>query len=172
MTSVDPFDLLLSEEVYAEGVVASDVASLCRRLSRTEQVAKVRQFLASDPDRIRELGAFADWLARQPHDSKFRHPNDIAICAVLVVLRSSPLSQVQNLFTRLSKESRPSLIWVRRMAEYCRELFVPSQFGGFAVPALLQATLVYLTDIVWSDPVGTGSIYEFDGDPTSESIHA
>ncbi len=173
MTSDDRFDVLLSDDVYAEGLLASDVASLWRRLARTEQVGRVARLLASDPDRIRELVVYVDKLAKEPHDSKFRHPNDIAMCAALVVLRTSPLSQAQNLVTRLSQELRPSLILVRRMAEYCHEQFVPSEFGSFPAPAWHQKTPVYRTNVSdWSNPENTAKTYEFNGNRTLELVRA
>jgi hypothetical protein len=173
MTADDQLDILLSDDLYAEGLLASDVASLWRRLARTEQVGKVARLLASDPDRIRGLAAYADNLAKEHHDSKFRHPHDIAICAALVVLQSSPLSQVQNLVARLSKDARPSLTWVQRMADYCREKFVPSEFGGFPILASPRHSPISWTGVVqWSNPEITARSYEFDGNSMSELIHA
>jgi hypothetical protein len=127
MTADDQFDILLSDDLYAEGLLASDVASLWRRLARTEQVGTVARLLASDRDRIRDLAAYTDKLAKEPCDSKFRHPHDVAICAALVVLHPSPLSPVRHLFDRLRRLKRAPLVWVQRMAEYCDDGFAGSE---------------------------------------------
>jgi len=156
MTADDQFDILLSDDLYAEGLLASDVASLWRRLARTEQVGKVAGLLASDRDRIRDLAAYADKLAQVSCDSKFRHPHDIAICAALVVLRPSPLSPVRHLFDRLRRLNRASLVWVQRMAEYCDDGFAGSGWqsmtlgsAGDSVGLALNPNDEYL--IEWKD---------------------
>lgn len=162
MTPDYPFNLLMSDDLYVEGLLASDVASLCRRLARTEQVEEVYRYLASDPDRIRGLAAFSDRLARESHDAKFRHPNDIAICAALLILQSSPLSDVQSLLARLAREQRPSLTWVRRTAEYCREQFVPSEHWSVSVGAWRDDPYVFSSGPGrWSTPESTAGRFEF-----------
>lgn len=120
------FVLLSSDDVFAEGMLASDVGSLWRRLTSFPAVQTVARGLASDPEKIRDLCNFADKLLSEPYDSQCRHPNDIAICASLVILeqylafdRMCPLTEVQNLLARIRRVDEPSLIWIREMAEYC-----------------------------------------------------
>lgn len=116
---VSEFQPLLDDELYAEGLLASDAPSLWRRLSRNERVQTVAGDLVSDPHRIRSLVRFVKDILGEGHNTGYRHPNDIAICAGLVVLRDSPLPEVRNLFYTLRRESKPSLAWVRRLADYC-----------------------------------------------------
>ena len=118
---------LISDEVFLEGSLASDVRGLWRRLARTDEVREVSRKLASDPLLIQELCEFVQQLLDQPHGKEHRHPHDIAICAALVLLEQSPLGCVRGLFARLRKIKLPSLVWVRRMAEYCEQRFVPWQ---------------------------------------------
>ena len=113
------FSSLESDEVLMEGMVASDVASLWRRLARTAAVQHVARSLASDEVRIRRLCDFIKSLLDEVHDQCHRHPNDVAICAGLVVLEQSPLDSVRSLIAYLRRANEPSLVWVRRMAEYC-----------------------------------------------------
>ena len=120
------FEQLLSDEVFLEGALASDVSSLWRRLSRQDDVRNVARTLASDRERIQALCGFANELIDMPYDKGFRHPHDVAICAALVVLQTSPLSDVRALFAKLRKDARPSLVWVRRMASFCDDTFVES----------------------------------------------
>jgi len=120
MTPPDPsFEALMSDEVFLEGMAASDVGSLWSRLARTEAAMEVSRRLASDPSRLRALCAFAQDLLAENHDSAYRHPNDMAVCACLVLLAQSSLGAVRNLIERLRADKHPSLVWVQRMAEYC-----------------------------------------------------
>ena len=91
ITPKPDFLMLSSDDVFAEGMLPSDVESLWRRLAILPAVQKVARGLASDPDEIRALCDFVDNLLREPYDSRYRHPNDIAICAALVILEQSPL---------------------------------------------------------------------------------
>lgn len=102
-----------------EGMLASDVASLWRRLARTAAVQHVAWSLASDKARIRRLCEFIQGLLDEPHDQGYRHPNDVAVCAGLVILEQSPLDCVRSLIAHLRRTNEPSLVWGRRMAEYC-----------------------------------------------------
>ena len=124
--STTPFSVLCSDSLLLEASLASDVRSLWRRLARSAEVRRVSRELASDPDRIRELCAWAENLLGQPYDIRFRHPEDTAICATLVILEQSPLSAIRNLFARMRRVTESSLIWVRRMAEHCDERFADS----------------------------------------------
>jgi hypothetical protein len=121
------FEQLKSDEVFLVGMLASDVASLWRRLVRTPEVQNVARGLASDPENIAALCRFVRTLLAQPHASAFRHPNDVAISAALVILQASPLSVVRCLFAELKRLARPSLFWVRRIAEYCDERFAENE---------------------------------------------
>ena len=113
------FDALRSDDVFVEGMLASDVASLWRHLARTVAVREVARSLASEPTRIRALCQFAEDLLSENYDRGYRHPNDIVVCACLVILEQSPLGKVRHLFARLRRAREPSLVWVQRMAEYC-----------------------------------------------------
>ena len=128
------FDLLGSDDVLAEGMLASDVGSLWRRLGRLPPVQEVARALGSDPEEIRALCDFADELLNEPYDSRYRHPNDIAICASLVILGQSPLARVRNLLARLRRVDEPSLIWIRRMAEYCDDHWTNTTFTRVGTP--------------------------------------
>lgn len=120
---------LRCDEVFLAGVRASDVRSLWRALTRTHAVRLLARETASDPDRLRRLAALAEELLRRPHAGRCRHPEDLAVCAALVVLDRSPLGEVRALFARLAElESRP-LIWVRRLAAYCAGRYVSSSYG-------------------------------------------
>ena len=128
------FVALSSDDVFAEGMLASDVGSMWRRLARFPAVEKVARGLASDPEEIRALCDFADKLLSEPYDSQYRHPNDIAICASLVILEQSPLAQVRHLLARLRRVEEPSLIWIRRMAEYCNDRWTNTTYTGGGSP--------------------------------------
>jgi hypothetical protein len=117
------FESLKSEEVFIQGMLASDVVSLYRRLSRAEEVRDVARVLGSNPPCLLSLCEFVLSLVDEPHSAGYRHPNDIAACAALVVLHPSPLSPVRHLFDRLRRLKRAPLAWVQRMAEYCDEGF-------------------------------------------------
>ena len=130
------FQSLQSDELFVQGMHASDVRSLWRTFARTKEARDVARFLASDPDRIRELCQFVQDLLGKEHDPAYRHPDDIAICAALVILEQSPLSPVRNLFARLSRLTAPSLAWVRRMADHCLQRYVPCDRTVLAGPAM------------------------------------
>ena len=151
------FESLRSDEVFIRGMLASDTRSLWRQLARTKEVQDVARGLASDPDRIRQLCHFVDGLLNQPYDRSYRHPDDIAICAALVILEQSPLSVARNLFARLRDMTAPSLAWVQRMAEYCDQRFVPC--GRTVLPSLVRGgplprprTANEGPDIHWATP--------------------
>jgi len=155
----DVFLLLLSDEVYVEGVVASDVASLWRRLARCESVQKVARHLSSDPKRIHALCVFLEKLLGESFDQTYAHPREMAICAGLVVLGASPLSTVRHLFARLLRCHLPSLVWVRRMAEYCDERRVSSVLMGGTVnrpgsTLPLYCSVVVQDHVCWRDENG------------------
>jgi hypothetical protein len=120
------FEQLRSDEVFLQGMHASDVRRLWCALGRTKHVRSVSRSLASDPDRIRQLCCFVEGLLDVEYDKAFRHPEDVAICAALVILEQSPLSAVRNLFARLRGMVAPSLAWIQRMAEHCTQRYVPS----------------------------------------------
>jgi hypothetical protein len=124
--SPTPFSILCSDSLLLKASLASDVRSLWRGLARSAEVRRVSRELASDPDRIREFCAWVENLRGQPYDIRFRHPEDTAICAALVILEQSPLSAVRNLFARMRRTTESSFIWVRRMAEHCDERFADS----------------------------------------------
>ena len=150
------FEALRSDAVLAEGALASDVGSLWRRLSRTPAVQDVAQALFSDPGRIRSLCDYVDDLLAEPHNETYRHPNDIAVCAALVILDSSPLAQARSLFHRLGRLTLPSLVWVRRMADYCQEHYVPTSCSGVmlaqnGVTPLADDSARPAADVTWSD---------------------
>jgi len=128
------FDPLLSDAVFLEGMNASDVRGMWRALARAPDVRRVSRALGSDPGRIRDLCEFVEELLRTQYDRAYRHPQDVAICAALVVLEQSPLSPVRNLFARLRRPKERSLAWVQRMAEHCEERFVPSDRMVLSVP--------------------------------------
>jgi hypothetical protein len=151
------FESLRSEEVFVRGMLASDVRSLWRQLARTKEVQEVARGLGSDPDTIRQLCYFVEALLDQEYDRTYRHPEDIAICAALVVLEQSPLSVVRNLFARLCRMSAPSLAWVQRMAEHCSERYVPSDrmvLGNLAYPRSLPIGGIAqeTPGLQWADP--------------------
>lgn len=115
---------LKSDEVLLEGMLASDIGSLCRRLARTASVQDVSRWLASDAIRIRMLCMLIRKLIDELYEPEYRHPNDLAICAGLVVLEHSPLETVRALFGQLRRRKEPSLVWVSRMAEFCDERWI------------------------------------------------
>lgn len=124
------YEELLSDEILSEGAVASDVGSLWRRLARTSGVRNAARDLSSDPVRIERLCSLVqDWRS-ESYDRAYLHPKDMAICAALVCLESSPLPVAKGLFARLRRAREPSLIWVRRMAEHCAERATESAFWG------------------------------------------
>ncbi|KKL65047.1 hypothetical protein LCGC14_2158880 [marine sediment metagenome] len=124
LTRVD-FQRLLSQEVFLEGMAANDVRSLWRRLRGNAVVEDIDRRLCSDPQSIRELCEFVSELLNEEYDTHYRHPDDMAICAALVVLERSPISHARNLFSRLQTLKERSLVWVQRIAEYCDARFVP-----------------------------------------------
>ncbi len=134
------FDALKSDEVLLQGMLASDVRSLWRRLARTAEVGDVARGLASQPERISALARYLEDLLDEPHDRAYRHPNDIAICAGLIILEQSPLADPRHLFSRLRRCERPSLVWVRRMAEHCQDRYIDSTrtVTRFAAEAVSQ----------------------------------
>ena len=115
----DEFEGLRSEEVFADGSLASDVLSLRRRLGSLPQVAAVSLALSSDPERIKGLCRFVTRIIERDYDKRFRHPEDIGVCAALLLLEQSPLSEARNLMDRLKGCRELSLVWVQRMAEDC-----------------------------------------------------
>lgn len=120
------FDLLESDEVFVEGMLASDVGALWRRLSRLDEVRTVARSLNSDPERIVALCDYVQELLAEPTEPRCRHPHDVAICAALVILQPSPLSAVRHLFNHLRQVEEPSLAWIRRLAQYCDQRAVES----------------------------------------------
>lgn len=118
------FAILNSDEVLLQAAVASDVASLWRRLARTSAVRTLAAKLASDPDELAQLCAWAKHILQKPYDRSFRHPDDAAICAALLILEQSPLCAVRAMFAQLRRAREGSLVWVQRMAEYCDNRFV------------------------------------------------
>lgn len=126
-TSYVDYEALISDGVFLEGSLASDVRALWRRLARCQAVRDVSRKLASDPVRIRALCEFVEDVLEQPYDRGYRHPHDLGICAALLVLEQSPLGSVRHLFARLQRTKLPSLVWVQRMAEYCADRFVSTE---------------------------------------------
>ncbi len=120
------FQSLSSDSVYAEGVLASTVSALWYRLAHCSEVQQVADYVASDKHLIHQLCNHVESLLATPAEPGYRHANDIAACAALVVLASSPLPKVRQLFLKLAREERPSLFWVRQMALYLRERFTES----------------------------------------------
>ncbi len=120
------FQSLSSDSVYAEGVLASTVSALWYRLAHCSEVQQVADYVASDKDLIHQLCNHVESLLATPAEPGYRHANDIAACAALVALASSPLSKVRQLFLKLAREERPSLFWVRQIALYLPERFTES----------------------------------------------
>lgn len=133
MSSQD-FSVLDSDGVLLQAAAASDVGSLWRRLARTPEIRRVAFRLASDPEGIREMCRWIQNLLRKPYDHRYRHPFEAAICAGLVLLEQSPLPEVRVLFAQLRRERLNSLVWVRRMAEYCSDRFVDSNTPSYYQP--------------------------------------
>lgn len=129
------FALLLSDDLYVVGALASDTRSLWRSLASSEQVRRVAAELASDPNRIRALVSFIRAQVLENHELTYRHPNDIAVCAALVILQDSPLSEVRRLFYELRRIASPSLAWVARMAAYCDDRFCRTAVNVLRVKA-------------------------------------
>ncbi len=131
------FEALLSDDVFIQASVASDVSSLARRLSRTRQVCELAQSVQSNPGGIASLFRFVEELIDEPYDPRYRHPKDFAICAALSVLGTVPLLPVRRFVLRLAKNEQTSLVWVRRMANECNKLFTEqfdvSTAAGFHV---------------------------------------
>lgn len=130
----DNLDALRSDEVLSEGMLASDARSLGRRLACTGSVQSVARYLASEPDRIRALCAYLDDLLAGPCEPGYRHPDDMAICAGLLILADSSLSEVRSLFSRLHATHKPSLTWVTRMARYCAERGTATEHSRTVLP--------------------------------------
>jgi hypothetical protein len=149
MESHEAFDQLLSEEVTLEASLASDVRSLWGRLARTPAVCKVRLCLASAPDRIRKFCAWVERLVSTKYDPSYRHPEEAAICAALVILEQSPLAEARNLMARLKKAREPSLVWIQRMAEHCDAQFVEQTTVGQHVPEAPGLPALRLPSFVW-----------------------
>lgn len=133
MSSQD-FSVLDSDGVLFQAAAASDVGSLWRRLARTPEVRSVALRLASDPESIRHLCGWIQKLLRMPYDNRYRHPAESAICAGLVLLEQSPLPEVRALFAQRRRERVNSLVWIRRMAEYCSDRFVDSNAPSYYSP--------------------------------------
>ena len=95
----------------------------------------VARRIASDPDHLRRLCCFVEDLLGQDYDRRYRHPSDIAICAGLVLLEDSPLSEVRQLFARMRRIPVPSLAWVKQMAEYCDEKRSDATILAWTTPA-------------------------------------
>jgi hypothetical protein len=149
------FEPLMSDEVFLAGASASDVRSLWRSLARTQEVREVARGLASDPTEIRRLCRFVERVLHEDYDRQFRHPDDIAIAAGLVVLEQSPLSDVRNLFARLRSSKEPSLAWVRMMAEYCDERFAEVKRSGTLTLERRKMPMVFAfvetANVSWAD---------------------
>ena len=124
---------LLSDEVFSEGTLASDVRSLWRRLARTQEVIGLARQLASDRNQIESLCSSVQVWLDEPYDRSYRHPKDIAICAALIALETSPLSAVRHLFTRLRGAKVPSLVWIKRMAEHCETRIADSAYSSYRI---------------------------------------
>ncbi len=129
------FESLSSDSVYAEGVLASTVSALWCRLAHCWEVQQVADYVASDKDLIHQLCNYVESLLATPAETGYRHANDIAACAALVALASSPLSKVRQLFLKLAREERPSLFWVRQIALYQREQFTESVQDRLRLPS-------------------------------------
>ncbi len=143
MTSTNSdFEVLRSDELFLEAAVASDERSLWRRLARAESVRQVAARLGSDPARIAALCQFGESILAQPHDLTRRHPDDIAACAVLVLVEQSPLPHARRLIGRASRDLRPSLAWAQRMARYCAERFADVVQVGWSYPGASGALSV------------------------------
>ncbi len=124
------FELLRSEDMFVEIGVASDVMSMRRRLERTPLVCRIVRAVRENETLVHDLMSFVNRLLSESYDRKYRHPDDIAICAALVILTVVPLSKVYELLVRLSRVGDPSLCWVRRMAEHCLALLTQRLEGA------------------------------------------
>ena len=149
------FESLLSDDVFVAAQLASDVRSMWRRLARTQEVRDVADGVGSDSVRIRALCEFVRALIEKPYDKRYRHPKEAALCAALVILEQSPATPARHLFARLKCAKQPSLILVRRMAEYCDERFTDSARvdQSFASSDLAPLALPPAdVDVRWSEP--------------------
>ena len=152
----EDFERLTGDEVFLAGVAASDVPAMWRSLARSRAAREVAQQLASDPSRIRGLCRFVEYLLSQPHDDAFRHPNDIAACAALVILEQSPLPEVRGLFARLRAKREPSLFWVREMADHCEQRVAGRSVFAYCAYEQSRFTAGLICQespgIAWADP--------------------
>jgi|GEM_PF-5876704 len=124
------FESLRSEDIFVEAGVASDVMSVRRRLERTPLVCRIVRAVKENETLVHDLMSFVNRLLSESYDRKYRHPDDIAICAALVILTVVPLTKVYELLGRLSRVEDPSLCWVRRMAEHCLGLLTQRSEGA------------------------------------------
>jgi hypothetical protein len=139
-TNLDPdFSLLLSDDVFLEGMLASDTHSLWRRLARTAVVREMAALIAGEPTRITALCSFVQRLLGATCDARYRHPHEMAACAALVILEQSPLAAARSLLAQLRAERRPSLALVQATAEYCDSRFVDSTVVSFPVSPGMDA---------------------------------
>ena len=151
------FESLSSESVYVEGVSASTVSALWYRLAHRLEVKQIANYVASDNDLIHQLCDHVESLLGTPAEPGYRHANDIAACAALVALSSSPLSKVRQLFLRLASDERPSLFWVRQIALYQRERFTESIQPVLRLSSGVRQSIGISLDVssdtpTWTDP--------------------
>lgn len=116
-------NLLKSDDVLAEALLASDVDSFSHRLSRMDPVCRLAKEVEAEPRKVWLLYALVQKLLNAPHDPRYRHPNDVAISAALMVLGTIPLAPIRSFVRNLSEHAPSSLSWARLVAERCEQLF-------------------------------------------------
>ncbi len=118
------FESLRSHEMSIRALLASDVVSLCERLSEAPEVCDIANRINSNPSLVPILCSFVETMLNEEYDHQHRHPNEIAICAALIALASQRILSVRLLLQQLRQHSDPSLGWVPLVAQQCNQQFI------------------------------------------------
>lgn len=108
-----PFDPLCSIEVAMASGVASNTNCIVLFLRDTAEVKSTMDMVDGKPWMQRKLIDFINELADEPCDEKYRHHNDPAICAGLVILAKSRSKQATRLLKKMARQKSLSM-WAPR----------------------------------------------------------
>lgn len=111
------FKTLESEDIEYTVDVCSTVSLMRRHLLEEREVATIiRRF---DRSKTSLLIEYIRQLLAMEYDKKFKHPNEPAICAAVVILSTQPIEHVCGILTELSKTTNKSISWVCRLSQHC-----------------------------------------------------
>jgi len=113
------FEELLSDKVFMEGSWASTTSSMYCRFANLPEIIALRVAIENDAEKANRLAKFVEDLSLADHDPNYSIPNDMAICAGLMVLDANKTELVTALMKKFQETNQLSLGMVQLMANYC-----------------------------------------------------